>query len=321
MKHAAADDEFARLVAGLLDGELSEADAARLGQWIASDAARARQLARAALLHDAIDQELHGARQGRAAAAPLPPTRVPRRAARWWWPAAGFAAAVLAWLLLTGGPANAAALELARIVRQVRSGDRAFTIRAVDEPGAGPVPGPDPGPRLDGAELYVRGSDAYVLIRHGDAGPVVTGSDGRSAWQVPPRGPVRVSADPQRFRGALPGHQHGLPFLDPQSGFAPLAEAYDITVGTPITSEGRPVARLLGTRRADVRRGPKRVELWYEPDTATLLRMVLDRLPQAQGGPRTVELRRRESGVLPAAFFDHHAHHTPEREVLMEPRR
>ena len=80
------------------------------------------------------------------------------------------AATVLAWLLLTGGPANAAALELARIVRQVRSGDRAFTIHAVDESGAGPGPGPDPGPRLDGAELYVRGSDAYVLIRHGDGG-------------------------------------------------------------------------------------------------------------------------------------------------------
>jgi hypothetical protein len=46
--------------------------------------------------------------------------------------------------------------------------------------------------------------------------------------------------------------------------------------------------------------------------------MLLDRLPQARGGPRSVLLERIDEADRGPDFFDHPAHHEPTREVLEE---
>ena len=62
--------------------------------------------------------------------------------------------------------------------------------------------------------LYVRNPDSYVLVRRfPDGRPFITGSDGERGWSVRPDGAVRVSGDPLRFRGPLPGNQYGIDYM------------------------------------------------------------------------------------------------------------
>jgi hypothetical protein len=47
--------------------------------------------------------------------------------------------------------------------------------------------------------------------------------------------------------------------------------------------------------------------------------MDLHGLPQAKGGPRAVRLTLLSESTLPADFFTHIAHQTPDREIIIEP--
>jgi hypothetical protein len=174
-------------------------------------------------------------------------------------------------------------------------------------------------PSIDEATLVVGTGGAYVLIRTGEDGRrTVSGSDGRLSWNVPERGAVRVSRDLQRFRGALPGEQHDLPFVDPKDGLDALMRSYDVVLGPAREIDGHAVRSIVATRRADVQRGPKGVELWYDPETAVIRRMELDRLPQAQGGPRAVVLELLDESPLDPRQFMHESHHDGDRLVIKE---
>ena len=146
----------------------------------------------------------------------------------------------------------------------------------------------------------------------------MTDSDGVVAWSVPARGAVRVSRDPARFRGALPGQQHELPFVHPVEGIELLRKSYDLSLGRESVEDGRVVRAMVGVRRAGVQRGPKEFRLWYDPATAAVLRMELDRLPQANGGPRSVLFELVSESPLDPAFFAHDAHHGRDRTVKFE---
>ena len=167
--------------------------------------------------------------------------------------------------------------------------------------------------------LNLGAAGCYVLTRTGDDGKsIVTGSDGHYSWSIPDRGAVRVSSDLARFRGALPGEQHDLPFIDPKDGLDVLMRSYDIALGVAGEIDGRPVRSIVATRKAGIARGPKGVELWYDSETAIIVRMQFDRLPQAQGGPRAVTLDLLAESPLDPAFFTHELHHDADRQVINE---
>lgn len=312
--------EWPRLMQAALDGELSSDDAARFSAELASSAGRAAEFARATLLHDAIERELNAAAEGRVLARRARMLDGARRIAAL---AAALALAVgLAWIGLRTAPEASAAEVVAQLVATARSGDRTYFVRAVADSRrpartADKPRGARPQPSIDGAILYVRAPNLYVLARVDESGAeTITGCDGVRAWIVPSKGPVRVSSDPKRFSGALPGSQQGIVFIDPHVDLAELAQSYELTlVGA---SGAGSLARLEGVRRSDARGGPKRIDISFEESTALIRSIRLENLPQARGGPRTVEFELIDDAGLGDGFFLHASHHDAARVVTEE---
>ena len=268
---------FRALAHAYLDGTLAEEDRVRFEQMLASDDDAARELARLVLLHDALDREFTSgdlvARTVRfdAQLDTRLDTHVDQQQnarttkQRAWLQRRVFVAATLllavglAWIFATTGRDASASDVLARIVEALRSGDRTYVLRAIEGDGrmrrreaAFPLQEKRPPAPIDGALVFLRNPASFVLVRRDAEGrEVVSGSDGASAWIVPAEGAVRVSEDPARFRGALPGGRLNIPFIDPHADLSTLARNYDIVVQKPAPAAGRPDARIVATRRAD----------------------------------------------------------------------
>lgn len=175
------------------------------------------------------------------------------------------------------------------------------------------------GAHLDGATLWLRGPQRFVLEQHLPNGETRTiGSDGREAWSVRGNGPVRVSFETGRFGGSVLEKRRELAFLDLRQQVLNLERSYALEWVERADSDS--LSRVRGTRRSEVRGGPRDIELWFDDDGITH-RMVLRRLPRGNGGPRSVSIELVSCTPLPTDFFQHHAHHEPNRPILREPRR
>ncbi len=339
---------WGELVAASLDRTIDDAGRARLSGLVATDPRCARDFARAALLHDALSREIEAGSVGRGAARRVAVVGVLRRFA-----VAAVLLLAVGTLLWVGGDSRtalAAETELSRIAQAARTLRREYRITATDQDVApdhrgdrrGPdradrsdrpdkrrgdqrgdqrndARGPNAKPSIDGATLHLGAAGAYVLERTAaDGSRVVSGSDGVTSWVVPAQGAVRVSRDPRRFRGGLPGEQHDLPFVDPADGVEELRRSYAVSLGPERDADGRRTRTLVSQRRADTQRGPRDVTIEYDADSALVRRMTFGRLPQAGGGPRAVSLDLVAEHPLDAAFFSHDAHHAPGRKVVVE---
>lgn len=58
------------------------------------------------------------------------------------------------------------------------------------------------------------------------------------------------------------------------------------------------------------------VTIWYDAASGEIQRMQMRRLPQSQGGPRSVELSLVSTDSLEDEFFQHHTHHGSERPIV-----
>lgn len=317
MSDPGLDSRFNDLAHAVLDGVAGEADAARLSAEIEANPARAREFARLSMLHDALERACAAGADGRTAARRQRVFSVARRVAL---VAALIAfAAGASWLALGTGRTASADDVLARIADVARKGDRTYYLRAIGASKAAPAPKGSgrPQPTIDGAILYLRAPDSYVLARidaNGDE--ALTGSDGRSGWIVPAKGAVRVSRDPSRFSGSLPGSKQAIAFVDPHGDLSALSAAYELKLEPAPTIDG--FSRVVATRKSDARGGPKRIEIAYDPATAVIRAMRLENLPQARGGPRSVEFELIDDAPLDARFFSHDFHHGSDREVIQE---
>ena len=209
-------------------------------------------------------------------------------------------------------PVNAAT-ELDHLIEKADTRDRSYVIRNLDAQAEQPE---DRRPLIDGATLQVRHPDQYVLTRRFPDGRLfVTGSDGERSWSVPPNGAVRVSGDPLRFRGPVPGNQHGIPFVNLRSDLVQLRDAY---VVSPLGSDAAGKRGLLAVKKSAEYRGPNRVELWYDAKTGVIHRMVFAGMPKARGGPDSVSVELLEQRELGSDFFRHQTHHAADRRVIEE---
>jgi hypothetical protein len=298
-----------------LDAEADAAALGRIDEALRSDPDFARRFAATALLHDALSREYVDASVGRRQASSL---RLAGRVRRWAIAAAvALAAGALAVVLsVPATRAEAADRELARIGEFRPRTCRTYAVRAEDGPDRTRGRGR---PGLAGATLHVGLAGQFVLEGEDEQGrPSSVGSDGVVSWSAPARGAVRISTDVSRFRGALPGEQHGIPFVDPADGMAELLRSYSLEARPPEVIGGRAVKVVVARRRTDAQRGPREVRLWFDPETSTIVRMSLDRLPQANGGPRSVVLELVAESPLDSSFFGHARHHGPGRPTVRE---
>ena len=299
------------LLHAYFDDTLDEARQAKLNRWLQADPANARRFADVARVHDGLRNLLARRASIETPAVSLAPQRFRG------WRVAG-AVASIAFLVLIAvwiAPVRlSAAAELDRLIEQssvVR--DRTYRIRNLDDL---PETPDEKQPPIDGALLHVRHPDLYVLERRfPDGRLVVTGSDGERSWRVPPDRVVRVSRDPLRFRGPVPGNQHGIPFANLRSDLVQLRDAYDIT---PLEADAGGVKGLLAIKKSSDYRGPNRVELRYDPKSGVIHRMDFSGMPRARGGPDRVSVELVGERDLGPDFFRHESHHDADRRLIEE---
>ncbi len=329
------------LIHGYLDETLTAEQQVELANWIKASPEHARQFSETVLLHDRLRAEMLAGEEllvtpsvseGQHGGAASNPSLTRRVASGDTSRARRTVLALSTALCLTlvvglifwqsvSSPVLAASDELQRIIQASEAAlDRTYVVMALDENvGSEALPSTVRGakPSVDGALLHVRGPNQYVLVRYfADGTEFITGSDGTTAWSVPPRGRVRVSSDATRFRGAVPGQQQAIHFIDMRNSLNQLQESYELELSPEMTPEGW--RRMNATRKTTANGGPKQVTLWYDVQSGTIHRMLLERLPQARGGPRNVLLELTDERNLGPAYFEHTSHHDINREVIEE---
>ena len=329
------------LIHGYLDETLTAEQQVELANWIKASPEHARQFAETVLLHDRLRAEVlagdellvtRSVSEGQSAGTATNPSLTRRvtygRHSRSLRTVLALSSALCLTLVLglifwqsVSSPALAASVELQRIIQASEAAlDRTYLVTALEEEvDSETLPSTVRGakPSVDGALLHVRGPNQYVLVRYfADGTEFITGSDGTTAWSVPPRGRVRVSNDATRFRGAVPGQQHAIPFIDMRNSLRQLQESYELDLSLETTPEGW--RRMNANRKSSAAGGPKQVTLWYDAQSGVIHRMLLERLPQARGGPRNVLLELTDERDLGPAYFEHTSHHDTNREVIEE---
>jgi len=314
-------DQPEELINGYLDGMLTAEQEARLNDWVKADAVNASHFAAAVAFDTRLGEYC------RSTAAVLDSSglhltkesvsvkRLNRRRLTFF---GGLAATVMiltaAFWWQPAGRVNAAT-ELDRLIAiEPDSTDRTYRITNLDP---FPEQAEERRPPIDGAILHVRQPDQYLLQRQFSGGSLfLTGCDGRRSWALAPDGaPVRVSRDLQRFRGPLPGHQYGLPFVNLKSDLLQLREAYDLAV---LQQDQGGLKGLVGFKKSHEYRGPRQVMLWYDGRTGVIRKMQFEGLPQARGGPNSVAVDLIEQGRKPADFYQHQSHHAEDVPVVEE---
>ncbi len=242
-------------------------------------------------------------------------------------------AAVLVVMFVLLGPQQNVSAAMASLEKVLAAAahprDRTYKIRVVEEyprdkrPRKLPqqVQQRDAEEQLEGATLYLRGADRYVLVRLlPDGRRRISGCDGEQSWAFREDGPVHVSADASRFRGGLPGHQQDIPFINIHSHLSQLQSGYkiELTSARQEATDGTVLSQLLGIRKSREIRGPKQVEIWFNSDNGTVHTMLLVGLPRGRGGPKSVSLELINQTDLGPDFFSHQSHHQPDRTIRQE---
>ena len=239
----------------------------------------------------------------------------------------GLAACLLVVFFFTGPSTLSAAEALERIIQSaIQSVDRAYEIHVLEEYRQRANPEnlsqqqrlAQSNENVDGAVLYVGGTDRYVFARSlNDGRQRVSGCDGHESWAFRDDGPVHVSEDLTRFRGKLPGQQQSIAFTDLYSQLTSLRDGYDIELTEPADRENH-IRHLVGHRKSRDVRGPKSIEVHFDRNDGTIHRMVLDGLPRGRGGPKSVELRLVSRERVEEGFYSHNFHHDGQRKIKRE---
>ena len=239
----------------------------------------------------------------------------------------GLAACLLIMFVVLRPSPLSAANALERIIQSAaRSVDRAYEIHVLEEYRQRANPEnlsqqqrlAQSNENVDGAVLYVGGTDRYVFARSlNDGRQRVSGCDGHESWAFRDDGPVHVSEDLTRFRGKLPGQQQSIAFTDLYSQLTSLRDGYDIELTEPADRENQ-IRHLVGHRKSRDVRGPKSIEVHFDRNDGTIHRMVLDGLPRGRGGPKSVELRLVSRERVEEGFYSHNFHHDGQRKIKRE---
>lgn len=320
---------YESLISRQLDGDLSEAEFLELQAWLNADAENALRFSNLAKLHEGLDFHFRTAVKSapHSNASPMVFGNLKGWAAFSMAATAASVILVVVVLLLQGfteKPVQATDKKLRDIIQaNQEQGPRTFKIEPVDSQGKRSNDKrkmkKKSEPTLDNALLHLWGDDHYVLIRNlTDGTQFITGSDGTCSWSVPPRGRVRISQDPHRFQGKLPGSQQGIPFIDMTSNLKVLGDDYEMRWITPGQNTPTGLGKLIAEKKSRSYRGPKYVEISCQPDTNEITEIIMKGLPQAQGGPKSITMKLIAEKEFDPNFFDHTYHHRGNRKIISD---
>lgn len=326
MSASTPDPTFDDLALRVLHDLADDAERAELARLLASSPDNRRRFLEHSALHGMLSREAKAGvlaedprvffeKQERGSIAKT------NRMLRFWLPAAAavIAACVAIFIFL---PVNAMAALDRVIVAMNEARDRSYSIKVIDAGSDAGTSRTDrgrfpPANHLDGASLWLRGPGEFVLSQTLPNGETrIIGGDGTQSWSMRGDGPVRVSPDPDRFGRAIFQPNGEAAFLDLRTQIDQLKRLYRIEW---IDRDSRETWKLRGFRSSHEQGGPREIELWFDPDTGLVQRMILNELPRGKGGPRSIAIILRSTEALAPDFFQHSKHHEPQRTVLQEP--
>jgi len=209
-----------------------------------------------------------------------------------------------------------------------QAGDRTYRISVkASRAGKGPRPNrfeqmSEPGRQravLDGAVLYLRGNDRFVLYRSTPGGQtVISGSDGTTRWLIRPGRPVLTSDDPEAFRIPMPEELAGLLTLDFKATLSRIRDNYRIkylSEALPDQDVDLTGTYLAANKRDNRFRGPRHIRIWAHSRTGTLERLeFVDVRLQGYSEPQKVVIELINQDALSADWFNHESHHSSKSE-------
>lgn len=181
--------------------------------------------------------------------------------------------------------------------------------------------------------LFVRGEDKFAFRQPAPLGTAWMGSDGDFFWLIPgaPVGPILISENPAMLEKWKAEKEIGLPFLQVTAVLERLAKFYDLrlvtheeeiakspeTHGPHDDRESEPL-HVHGTLRVTSDSlAPKSIDVWADPQTGMLQRMILDwHRDPSERGVRRIEFNLKGEQHLPADWYDPTKHIAPHRAVL-----
>jgi tellurite resistance protein len=321
------------LVHRYLDSDLNDEELQRLESALTSSSELRKAFVQVALIHEKLSQELAPTAFGSS----LPElnreeseakgSQRLRRYGQWRSAIVFLATSVLLMVglfMVFNRNQLSASQEITRLIQSLSSGDKLYSIdvEQIALPSQKQLDRYDssrpPKPSLEGAKLFLRGADQFVLKRYlGDDSVFITGSDGQISWAIAPDGPIRISKDVHEFNRDLPGHEHSIPLANLTQGLTQVQKAYAIQM-VPVSSSGQledQESMLIATKKRG-QRGPKRIEMQYEVETGRIVQIRFIEMPY---GPErlTVRLTLIDENDLPLDFFRYSYHQTKDRaEVL-----
>lgn len=201
------------------------------------------------------------------------------------------------------GPAMATVPDLLSALD--RPGDRRFEIK---------VDPADPREKhgLDGATLYLRNHDQYLLVRRTPKErEIFDGFDGRESWRI--RGGAIVERQSGLGAGGLPmpRSMSEIPFGDLRATIARIAEDYKIAEFAIERSaaDAAPRRRLVAEKSDEKTKGPRRIEILADARTGLPERIdFIDAKFQGSPTPRRLTFTLAGEGPQPADFFSAERH-------------
>lgn len=173
------------------------------------------------------------------------------------------------------------------------------------------------GKKFDGAMLYLRGGAQYVFEMKLPQGKTIwIGRNDDVSWAVCPRRPVLVSQDRDAFRLPFFEEMTTLPLIDVRDTLQAAKHGYELDRPKRVALEdGRAADYFLARRRGSESRRPERIELWADPHTGLLYRMVCSKMRFSGVVCRQLRMDYVRSQPQSGNWFDYQGHCSPEAKV------
>jgi hypothetical protein len=230
-------------------------------------------------------------------------------------------------------PTNTAMAAIDQMITAIdKAGDRTYSIKLLENRENAPPPHePDSRPMqhaperagLDGATLYLRGSDKFVLFWKTPSGKtVINGSDGQTNWHIRPDKPVLVSNDPQAFRIPMPPELEAILSLDLKATLVHIRDHYKVKYLKDVMDNHENKSNLKYLDASKISRdfqGPKNIEIWADAQTGLLVRIEFaDIHLEGDSSPKRLIIELVDQTQQPDNWFTRQAHHPENAQVDFE---